>query len=66
MSYRYANVQLTFPLTEARVTLLANAGVNSIKDLRRVLAALDLGCKVELCALQSLPGEEKEEEVSGA
>ncbi len=51
MSYRYASVTLSFPLDEKRVDRLSDAGIHSLRDLKKTLAALDLGCKVELFAL---------------
>lgn len=43
-----------FDLTEGRVTALQAAGISSIRDLYKVLAALDLGCRVELKELAGL------------
>lgn len=35
-------------LTQARVNLFNRAGISSIQDLKNVLDALDLSCKIEL------------------
>ena len=37
-----------FPLNDSRIASLHNAGIVSLKDLRRVLTALDLRATIEL------------------
>lgn len=55
-----------FDLTEARVNRLFKAGVASLGDLAKVLAALDLRAKIELCEVDvtGLTAKPQEEETT--
>lgn len=49
-----------FRLDSDRIKRLENAGVHSLRDLAKVLAALDMGAKVELEAVTIPPKAEPE------